>query len=140
MQIAKSSVLEWLVGIAVATLLLTACASSAPTPEKSKEKSKMDRNNPQYTTVYDAFSRYDTNTDMFLDRHEFYQFQQDPEIIAFRERIPEAARTIPMLFEEIDENGDDRISLDEITVIAEGYIPKIESLEPQQQEEKLPPP
>ncbi|KPJ93796.1 MAG: hypothetical protein AMJ53_06525 [Gammaproteobacteria bacterium SG8_11] len=99
-------------------VLLVGCAEAPPAKTKSSK--------PEYTTIYDVFSRYDTNTDNFLDQHEFHQFQQDPEIIAFRERIPEAARTIPLLFEEIDEDGDDRISLDEITVIAEGYIPKIE--------------
>lgn len=98
--------------------MLTSCTQTPPVKTKSDK--------PEYTTIYDVFSRFDTNSDNLLDRHEFHQFQQDPKIIAFRERIPEASRTIPLLFDEIDENGDERISLDEITVIAEGYIPKIE--------------
>jgi hypothetical protein len=97
--------------------------SCTPTPPVN---TVIDRDNPKYSTVYDVFSRYDTNSDNLLDRHEFSQFQLDPEIIAFRERIPEASRTIPLLFEEIDEDSDERISLDEITVIAEGSISKIE--------------
>ena len=108
----------WLFKVILAVAFIAGCASS-PT------KAKQELTSPTYTTIYDVFSRYDTNTDSFLDRHEFHQFQQDPDIIAFRERIPEAARTIPLLFEEIDEDDDERISLDEITVIAEGYIPKI---------------
>ncbi len=109
----------WLFRVILAVVFLTSCAQSPPTNAKSE------RSKSKYTTIYDVFSRYDTNSDNFLDRHEFHQFQQDPEIIAFREKIPESARTIPLLFEEIDENGDERISLDEITVIAEGYVPKI---------------
>ena len=109
-----------LLSLVLPVLITASCAeTSKPTPD-------IKQGNPEYTTLYDVFSRYDTNSDNLLDRHEFFQFQQDPEIIAFRERIPEAARTIPLLFEEIDEDDDERISLDEITVIAEGYIPKIE--------------
>ena len=112
--------IKWLCRAVLAVVFFTSCAQSPPT------QAKFEPDNPKYTTIYDVFSRYDTNSDNLLDRHEFFQFQQDPEIIAFRERIPEAARTIPLLFEEIDEDDDERISLDEITVIAEGYIPKIE--------------
>ena len=104
-------------------LMVVAIANCAQTLPPKKE---IKRASPEYTTIYDVFSRYDTNSDNHLDRHEFHQFQLDPEIVAFRERIPEAARTIPMLFEEIDVSNDGRISLEEITVIAEGYIPKIE--------------
>jgi hypothetical protein len=109
----------WLFRVMLAVVFFTSCAQTPPT------KTKLERSDSKYTTIYDVFSRYDTNSNNFLDRHEFHQFQQDPEIIAFRERIPEAARTIPLLFDEIDEDDDERISLDEITVIAEGYIPKI---------------
>ena len=108
-----------LLSVMLTVVAITNCAQTPPAKKEVKRAS------PEYTTIYDVFSRYDTNSDNLLDRHEFYQFQLDPEIIAFRERIPEAARTIPMLFEEIDEDDDDRISLDEITVIAEGYIPKM---------------
>jgi Ca2+-binding EF-hand superfamily protein len=108
----------------VAPAIAMGVASCSSTPPANN--TLIDRDDPKYSTIYDVFSRYDTNSDNYLDRHEFSQFQLDPEIIAFRERIPEAARTIPLLFEEIDEDSDERISLDEITVIAEGYIPKIE--------------
>ena len=101
------------------TFIIAACGSSPSVPPDS---SGVDRDNPKYITIYDVFSRYDTNTDSFLDRHEFNQFQLDPAIIAFRKKIPESTRTIPFLFEEIDEDGDERISLTEITVIAEGAI------------------
>lgn len=116
--------------VVLALVIAFGVADCAPTPRAEtpmeKKNRPIDRNNSKYSTLYDAFSRYDTNSDNLLDRHEFSQFQLDPEVIAFRERIPEASRTIPMLFEEIDEDGDERISLDEITVIAEGYIPKID--------------
>jgi hypothetical protein len=121
----------------LALVIALGVANCAPTPpaeppvdhSKStidRNNSPIDRSNPKYSTIYDAFSRYDTNSDNLLDRHEFSQFQLDPEVVALRERIPEASRTIPLLFEEIDEDGDERISLDEITVIAEGSIPKID--------------
>lgn len=117
--------------VAVLALVIALCvASCAPTPPAEtpmdRNNPPIDRNNPKYSTIYDAFSRYDTNSDNLLDRHEFSQFQLDPEVVALRERIPEASRTIPLLFEDIDEDGDERISLDEITVIAEGSIPKID--------------
>ncbi len=106
--------------IAFTSLIMAGCA---PTPPANH---KIDRGNPKYTTLYDVFSRYDTNSDSHLDQHEFHQFQLDPDIAAIREKIPQASRTLPMLFDDIDEDNDERISLDEITVIAEGYIPKIE--------------
>jgi Ca2+-binding EF-hand superfamily protein len=107
-------------GYVLLTFFVASCAQTPP------PKVEIETSSPTYTTIYDAFSRYDTNSDNLLDRHEFHQFQQDPEIVAFRERIPEAARSRPLLFDEIDEDGDERISLNEITVIAEGSIPKIE--------------
>ena len=108
-----------LLSLVLPVLITASCAeTSKPTPD-------IKQGNPEYTTLYDVFSRYDTNSDAYLDRHEFHQFQQDPEIIAFRQKIPEVSRTIPLLFEEIDENSDERISFEEMKVITEDYIPKI---------------
>lgn len=102
--------------------VLVFAAGCASTATKKTERKPVDS---KYATVYDAFSTHDTNTDGYLDRHEFHQFQQDPEIIKFRHRIPETSTTVPLLFEEIDENTDNKISLQEMTRIAEDYIPKI---------------
>ena len=95
-------------------LLLGACASkktieigdpSLPSPDE----------NPNYSTIHDAFTRYDTNGDGYLDRHEYSQLQQDPEIQRIRKAIVEIVESGPYLFEEIDENGDEQISLEELT-------------------------
>ena len=92
----------------------------------SPEKASTPKSDAKYATVYDVFSRHDTNSDGYLDRHEFLQFQQDPEISKIRTRIAENGHANPLLFEEIDEDHDERISLNEMTVIAESYIPKIQ--------------
>ena len=80
--------------------------------------------NVHYSTIYDAFSRYDTNGDGYLDEHEFAQLQTDPKIVAIRRSIPELASQGPMLFNEVDEDGDGKISLNELTVISQPLLPK----------------
>ena len=120
MQIITTTLL-WAI-TAITTLGITACGSSPPAASATNQ---VDMHDPKYTTIYDAFSRYDTNSDSLLDKYEFTQFQLDPAVIAFRAKIPEAQRTIPLLFEEIDENGDERLSLEEITIIAEGSFQKM---------------
>jgi len=105
------------------SLLLTACASkrsheigdpSVPSPEYKED----------YQTIYDAFTRHDTNFDGFLDEHEFAQLQSDPNIVSMRERIAVLAATGPFMFNEVDENHDGKISETEITVISQPLIPK----------------
>lgn len=109
----------WTISLALLVLVNVNC-SRAMAPKTGNSS------NPKYSTVYDVFSRYDTNADGHLDRHEFHQFQQDPEIIKIRRKIPPLERTLPLIFEEIDENNDEQISLEEMTVITEDYIPKIQ--------------
>jgi len=77
-----------------------------------------------FLTIRDAFTRHDTNFDGFLDAHEFTQFQNDPNIVSMRSKIPELANSGPMLFEEIDENGDGLISDNEIQIIAQPLLPR----------------
>lgn len=108
--------------VAVTTLaVFPGCAShdtveigdpTVPSPEASIH----------YNTVYDAFSEHDTDGDGFLDEHEFTQLQTDPKIVAMRRSIPELVNEGPMLFSEVDENGDGRISVNELTVIAQPLI------------------
>ena len=93
-------------------LLMVACAGGL-SPHNSRAVSSQSNNH--YDTVSDAFSMHDTNNDGFLDRHEFVQFQQDPGIIRLSNRVS-GLRNAPLLFEEIDENGDDRISRQEMRV------------------------
>ncbi|WP_455203097.1 EF-hand domain-containing protein, partial [Kaarinaea lacus] len=87
--------------------VLISCASS---PERKAKRGIADA---KYASIYDAFSTHDTNGDGYIDQHEFFQFQQDPQIVQLRQRIPDLSHSIPLLFEEVDENGDDKISLDE---------------------------
>jgi len=107
----------------IAGLLLTACAAkrsheigdpSVPSPEYKEN----------YQTIYDAFTRHDTNFDGFLDEHEFAQLQSDPNIVSMRERIAVLAATGPLMFNEVDENNDGKISETEITVISQPLIPQ----------------
>ena len=103
-------------------MLLVACAS-----KRTKEIGDPTLTSPEehqhYMTVNDAFSRHDTNGDGFLDRHEFDQLQRDPEIVRLRQSIAELAKSGPLLFEEIDENDDGKISLNELTIIIQPLIP-----------------
>lgn len=93
-------------------LLLYACATE-PSPHNLPAADG--HNTKRYSNIHDAFSMHDTNNDGYLDRQEFTQLQQDPEIIKLRKKIPEV-RNMPFLFEEIDENGDDRISMQEMVI------------------------
>lgn len=108
--------------ILLASLLISACASkrsveigdpSLPSPEE----------NQHYLTIYDAFSRHDTNGDGFLDRHEYDQLQADPVIVRVRAAIAEIVESGPLMFEEIDENEDELITLTELTVMIQPLIP-----------------
>lgn len=110
-------------GVAVVILILVACAS-----QRSQEIGDPTVASPEtqqhYQTIYDAFSRHDTNNDGFLDEHEFAQLQTDPNIVGMRQRIAELAATGPLLFNEVDEDGDGRISETEITVIIQPLLPQ----------------
>ena len=102
--------------VAYAIVGLSACSA----PSKPNQTKAADLH---YLTVSAAFSSYDNNGDGFLDRHEFSQLQQDPQIAAMRNSIPELRGT-PLLYEEIDENEDERITLEELTIISQPLIPK----------------
>lgn len=111
-----------LILIIVLTFLLAACAS-----KRSYEIGDPSLTSPaehqHYLTIHDAFSRHDTNADGYLDRHEYAQLQQDPEILRVRRAITEMVESGPYMFEEVDENGDGLISLTELTVIIQPLIP-----------------
>lgn len=113
----------WLLLILPLLALCGACASNHSTEIGDPSLSSPEQN-VHYSTIYDAFSRYDTNADGYLDEHEFAQLQQDPKIVAIRASIPELAGQPPMLFNEVDEDGDGNISLNELTVIAQPLLPK----------------
>jgi Ca2+-binding EF-hand superfamily protein len=115
--------LAQILGITLATLVLISCAS-----KRSQEIGDPTVASPEtkqhYQTIYDAFSRHDTNNDGFLDEHEFAQLQTDPNIVRMRQVIPELANSGPLMFNEVDEDGDGRISETEITVIIQPLIPQ----------------
>ena len=112
-----------LIGVTVTCLVMMSCASN-----RAQEIGDPTLTSPamkdHYQTIYDAFSRYDTNGDGFLDEHEFNQLQSDPKITAIRNSIPELANSPPMLFNEVDEDGDGRISVNELTVITQPFVQK----------------
>jgi len=109
--------------VTITAISIMACAS-----KRSVEIGDPSLTSPEehqhYLTINDAFSRHDTNGDGFLDQHEFAQFQSDPNIVEMRSKIPELASSGPMLFEEIDENDDGRLSFTELEVIAQPLMPK----------------
>lgn len=76
-----------------------------------------------YLTIHEAFTRHDTNGDGYLDRHEFDQLQVDPAIVSVRKTIAEIAKSGPLMFEEIDEDEDEFITLNELTVIIQPLLP-----------------
>ena len=49
--------------------------------------------------------------------------QDDPAIVKIRKLIKEVKET-PLLFNEVDENGDEKISLEELTRTVTPLIPK----------------
>ncbi|WP_455223552.1 EF-hand domain-containing protein [Kaarinaea lacus] len=110
-------------GITVVSLVLVSCAA-----KRSHEIGDPSVASPEtqqhYQTIYDAFSRHDTNNDGFLDEHEFAQLQTDPNVVRMRQRISELADSGPLMFSEVDEDGDGRISENEITVIIQPLLPK----------------
>ena len=61
--------------------------------------------------------------DGYLDQIEFTQMQDDPAIVKIRKLIKEVKET-PLLFNEVDENGDEKISLEELTRTVTPLIPK----------------
>ena len=103
-------------------LTLVACASKR-TVEIGDRSLASPEENQHYLTIHDAFSRHDTNGDGFLDRHEYAQLQQDPAIVRVRRAIAEIVDSGPFMFDEIDENGDEQISLTELTVIIQPLLP-----------------
>ena len=106
-----------------ALIIVAGACASKKTVEIGDPSLPSPGENVHYTTIYDAFSRYDTNGDGYLDEHEFAQLQTDPKIIAIRRSIPELASQGPMLFNEVDEDGDGYISLNELTVISQPLLP-----------------
>lgn len=113
--------------IIISVLILISCATNA-SKKRADEIGDPSVSSPElrqhFLTIRDAFTRHDTNFDGFLDEHEFAQFQTDPNIVSMRSKIPELADSGPMLFEEIDENGDGLISDNEIQVIAQPLLPR----------------
>ncbi len=112
-----------ILGIVMASLMLWSCAA-----KRSHEIGDPTLTSPEtkqhYQTIYDAFSRHDTNNDGFLDEHEFAQLQTDPNIVSMRQKIAELANSVPLMFNEVDEDGDGKISETEITVIIQPLLPK----------------
>jgi Ca2+-binding EF-hand superfamily protein len=110
------------VTVAVTTIVIVPGCASHKTVEIGDPTVTSPEESIHYNTVYDAFSEHDTDGDGFLDEHEFTQLQTDPKIVAMRRSIPELVNEGPMLFTEVDENGDGRISVNELTVIAQPLI------------------
>lgn len=75
-----------------------------------------------YGNIHDVFSTYDNDGNGYLDQQEFFQLQNDPFIIKSRQKIPEMQRS-PLIFEEIDENGDNQLSLEELTATIFPILP-----------------
>lgn len=106
----------------IVLVLLSSCATrqseeigdpSLPSPEERQN----------YLTIHDAFTRHDTNADGYLDRHEYAQLQTDPEIMRVRAAIVDIVESGPLIFEEIDENEDELITVNELTVIVQPILP-----------------
>lgn len=108
--------------VLLVTLLVSSCASKRsveigdPTLASPEE-------HQHYLTISDAFTRHDTNADSFLDRHEFAQLQVDPAIDRVRAAIAEIVESGPLMFEEIDEDEDELITLNELTIIIQPLLP-----------------
>lgn len=96
--------------VTIMILMLSACAGQSAMETTSGNGGD---NRSQYDTVSDVFSMDDTNNDGYLDRQEFVKFQANPEIMRLRNRVSGMHNT-PFLFEEIDENGDEHISRQEM--------------------------
>lgn len=75
-----------------------------------------------YANIHDVFSAYDNDGNGYLDPQEYFQLQNDPFIVKSRQKIPEMQRS-PLIFEEIDENMDNQISLEELTAIIFPVLP-----------------
>ena len=114
-------------GLMIAVMVITSCTSDT-SKKRADEIGDPSVSSPElrqhFSTIRDAFTSHDTNNDGFLDVHEFAQFQNDPNIVSMRRKVPELANSGPMLFEEIDENGDGLISDNEIQVIAQPLLPR----------------
>lgn len=104
------------------SLLISACAS-----KRSVEIGDPTLSSPEehhhYLTIHEAFTRHDTNGDGYLDRHEFDQLQVDSAIVQVRAAIAEIVESGPLMFEEIDEDEDEFITLNELTVIIQPLLP-----------------
>lgn len=98
-------------------LSMSACTtlpSPDETPMAGPEKS--------YANIHEAFTVHDTDGNGYLDQQEFIQLQNDPIIVRSRQMIPEM-RDNPPLFDEIDENRDNQISLEELTAVIFPILP-----------------
>jgi hypothetical protein len=103
--------------------LVSACTVTGNTPTSRTTAREAGLSDRQYSTIYDAFSTYDINHDGYIDQIEFQRFQQDPEIIRLRDEIQQSSQSTPLLFEEIDENDDNVITLEEMTRIIQPHLP-----------------
>jgi Ca2+-binding EF-hand superfamily protein len=122
-----AKILFGVLGLIAAVSVISSCAPYG-SKQRANEIGDPSVSSPElderYLNVRDAFTRHDTNFDGFLDQHEFAQFQSDANIVEMRSKIPELASSGPMLFEEIDENDDGRLSFTEVEVIAQPLMPK----------------
>ncbi|HEY5604875.1 MAG TPA: EF-hand domain-containing protein [Gammaproteobacteria bacterium] len=110
-------------GIALVSMVLLSCAAKG-TQEIGDTSLESPETKQHYKTIYNAFTRHDTDGDGFLDAHEFAQLQTDPNIINLRQKIAELANTPLWLFNEIDDDGDEKISYTELTVVVQPLLPR----------------
>lgn len=110
--------------ITVFSLSFIAACASKGTPEIGDPGLSSPEEHHHYLTINDAFTRHDTNGDGYLDQHEYDQLQTDPAIIQVRKAISEFVESGPLLFTEIDENSDDYITLQELTVAILPLLPQ----------------
>lgn len=66
------------------------------------------------SVIRDGFTTYDVDVNGFLSRAEYSEFQLNPEVSKILTVIAMYNKTGILLFDEIDDNKDERISYEEI--------------------------